>query len=78
MRVSDLDNVMEVETAIAKYTLVDPVTRKQTKKPASNCYKDKLVQVYASYLKCISYFNICKKKRYNRKIEEMESIYKKL
>ena len=46
-----LDNPQEVELAISKYTLIDPKTRKQTNKPASNCYKDKLVHVYASYLK---------------------------
>lgn len=50
-RVSDLDNVLEVETAIAKYKCIDPCTRKQTNRPASNCYKDKLVHVYQSYLK---------------------------
>jgi site-specific recombinase XerD len=48
---ADLDNVLEVETAIAKYTCIDPHTRKPTKRPASNCYKDKLVHVYSSYLK---------------------------
>jgi site-specific recombinase XerD len=50
-RVSDIDNVMEVETAIARYKCIDPVTRKQTNRPASNCYKDKLVHIYNSYLK---------------------------
>ncbi len=37
--------------AIARYTCIDPHTRKPTKKPASNCYKDKLVHVYSNYLK---------------------------
>jgi len=48
---ANLDNPQEVECAIAKYTLIDPKTRKPTNKPASNCYKDKLVHVYANYLK---------------------------
>jgi integrase len=48
---ANIDNPLEVEMAIAKYTCIDPVTRKPTKKPASNCYKDKLVHVYSTYLK---------------------------
>lgn len=48
---ANLENPLEVETAIAKYTLIDPTTRQPTKKPVSNCYKDKLVHVYSNYLK---------------------------
>ena len=33
---ADLDNPLEVETAIARYTCIDPITRKPAKRAASN------------------------------------------
>jgi site-specific recombinase XerD len=48
---ASLDNPAEVELAIARYKCVDPTTRQQTSRPASNCYKDKLIHIYDHYRK---------------------------
>ena len=46
-----MDNPADVEMAIARYKLLDHKTWKPTNKPASNCYKDKLVHTYDHYRK---------------------------
>jgi hypothetical protein len=50
-RIADLDNPQEVELAIARLKLIDPHTRKQTDKPASNCYKSKMCFTYIHYVR---------------------------
>ncbi|XHH08670.1 MAG: tyrosine-type recombinase/integrase [Candidatus Bathyarchaeia archaeon] len=50
-RIANIDNPQEVELAIARLRLIDPYTRKQTNKPASNCYKQKMCYTYVNYTK---------------------------
>lgn len=46
-----MDNPAEVELTIARYKKLDQKTFKPTNKPASNCYKDKLIHTYDHYRK---------------------------
>jgi len=50
-RVKNLDNTEEVELAIARYTLLEPITHKKTNQPASGSYKAKLCDAYQHYCK---------------------------
>jgi integrase len=48
---ADLGDPADVELAIARYKCIDPKTRKLTEKAASNNYKSKLCDCYATYCK---------------------------
>ncbi len=48
-RRANLENTEEVETAIARYTLIDQVTKQPTDKPASNNWKAHLCTAYRHY-----------------------------
>ncbi len=50
----DLNNPVSVEMAIARYKCIDPLTRKLTDRSASQNYKSKLCDCYATYCKLFS------------------------
>lgn len=50
-RHANLENPQEVELAIARYKLINQVTKKQTNNPASKAYKGKLCDAYQAWCK---------------------------